>query len=416
MSFRLNAELRKKVNRQSLLENGFLVIPDLLNPEQLARMRESVEQMVGRRKAMSAQNRKGDEPPGGAWATSPQPRLKFDEDYNDDTVDTIGFCLREETLGVSSVLLDDSDVSATYMACICNPEYDHGPAKWHRDTSPPKAAPLGGMLQNYMDHGPAYLQWNIPLYDDNVLWVVPGSHRRINTHEEDRQLAEDPSVALPGSIPVELKAGDGAVYVHLMLHWGSNYSLTKRRTVHLGYRRFGGDAMSMVHWRHWEPSLIGDLPSGLRRGFEGFDRLYQQELDRFEVIFRAMIYKKEKAFLVALAQLHPATSGRMSTLSLLSKLAIKLKVHKDTQSGAVPWFNEGDMVNLGTRFSAEEADQLCDRFAELDRRLRSPTTQQISGFQGTDTEYEMNHLPEGFGVQEFVASWEDPAATNLGRL
>jgi ectoine hydroxylase-related dioxygenase (phytanoyl-CoA dioxygenase family) len=406
VSFHLDAALRKKVDRQSLLENGFLVIPDLLSAEQLARMRRSVEQMVGRRKAVSAQNRKEDDPPGGTWATSPQPRLKFDEDYDEDSLYVIEFCLQEESLGVSSVLLDDSEVSVTYMACICNPEFNHGPAKWHRDTSPPKAAPLGGMLQNYLDHGPAYLQWNIPLYDDNVLWVVPGSHRRINTPEEDRQLAEDPSVALPGSIPVELKAGDGAVYVHLMLHWGSNYSLTRRRTVHLGYRRFGGGAMSMVHWRHWEPGLVGDLPSNLRGRFEGFDRLYKNELDGFEAIFGAMIQKRETAFQKALAKLHPATSGRMSTLALMSKVASKLKAHKDIGKGAVPWFNEGDMVNLGSRFTAEEADQLCDRFAELDRRLRRPTPQQISGFEGTESDDEMNHLPEGFGIQEFVASWK----------
>ena len=29
---------------------------------------------------------------------------------------------------------------------------------------------------------------------------------------------------IPGGMPVELKAGDGIVYIHMMLHWGSNYS------------------------------------------------------------------------------------------------------------------------------------------------------------------------------------------------
>jgi len=402
----LNADLLKKVDRRSLLENGYLIIRDLIDSDMIETMRSSIKPMVERRKAEATRNRKAGEPPGGAWATSPQPRLKFDEDYDDKTVNAISFCLQEETLGVSRALLDDSDVSVTYMACICNPEYDNGPAKWHRDTSPPKAAPLGGMLQNYIDYGPAYLQWNIPLYDDNVLWVVPGSHFRTNTEAEDRQLAEDPTVALPNSVPVELKAGDGVVYVHLMLHWGSNYSLTKRRTVHLGYRRFGGDAMSMVHWRHWEPGLIGDLPPGPREQFEGFDRLYRDELDGFETIFRAMIEKQEPAFIDALGRLHPGKEGRISTLALLSKVAMKVKVHKDSNGETIPWFNEGDMVAFGNRFTISEADQLCNRFAQLDRRLRRPTPQQIGGFQGTDTNYEMNDLPAGFGVEDFVASWE----------
>ena len=405
MSCILKPELREKVDRHSLLRDGYVIIRDLLSPGQIEDMRNHIERMVEQRKTESSLNRKEDEPPGGAWVTSPSPRLKFDEDYDKGSLGAIEFCLAEETLGASSVLLDTSEVSVTYMACICNPEYEHGPAKWHRDTSPPKAAPLEGMLQNYTDHGPAYLQWNIPLFDDNVFWVVPGSHRRINTPEEDRQLADDPAVALPGSIPVKLKAGDGVVYIHLMLHWGSNYSLTKRRTVHLGYRRFGGDAMSMVHWRHWEPSLVGDLPLHLRGRFEAFDALYQNELNGFEAIFRAMIQKRDTVFQAALAKLHPSASGQMSTLSLLSKVATRLKIHKDNPEDAVPWFNEGDMLDLGGRFTTEEAGQLCERFSELDRRLRRPAPQSICGFQGTDAEYEMNHLPQGFGVQDFVASW-----------
>jgi hypothetical protein len=33
------------------------------------------------------------------------------------------------------------------------------------------------------------MHWNVALYDDEVLWVVPGSHLRPNTDEENRQLA-----------------------------------------------------------------------------------------------------------------------------------------------------------------------------------------------------------------------------------
>ena len=79
-----------------------------------------------------------------------------------------------------------------------------------------------------------------PLYDDNVLWVVPGSFRRPNTEAENRQLRENPRMPLPGGIPVELNAGDGVVYINLNHHWGSNYSAGLRRTIHGGYRSVGG--------------------------------------------------------------------------------------------------------------------------------------------------------------------------------
>ena len=35
---------------------------------------------------------------------------------------------------------------------------------------------------------------DMALYDDEVLYVVPGSHARLNTAEENAQLADDDSV------------------------------------------------------------------------------------------------------------------------------------------------------------------------------------------------------------------------------
>ena len=49
------------------------------------------------------------------------------------------------------------------------------------------------------------------LYDDEVLFVVPGSHARLNTAEENAQLAEGDSVPLPNSVQTKLNAGDAAV-------------------------------------------------------------------------------------------------------------------------------------------------------------------------------------------------------------
>ena len=133
----------------------------------------------------------------------------------------------------------------TLMALMCSPVRDHGPASWHRDIDPVHQAPLRGMQMDVVDNAPAYVQWNIPLYDDSVFWVVPKSHKRPNTAVENRHLATKGREPIPGGMPVELKAGDGIVYIHMMLHWGSNYSAKLRRTVHLGYRSFGGTCLSL---------------------------------------------------------------------------------------------------------------------------------------------------------------------------
>ena len=76
------------------------------------------------------------------------------------------------------------EAAITEMWVMCSPIRDHGPAEWHRDFDAANMAPLQGLQMDLLENGPAYGQWNIPLYDDNVLWVVPGSFRRPNTEEE----------------------------------------------------------------------------------------------------------------------------------------------------------------------------------------------------------------------------------------
>ena len=152
------------------------------------------------------------------------------------TASTVEVWLQESTLGVSRQLLSVPEAaSVAGMMLMCSPVRDHGPAAWHRDIHPIDMAPLAGLQKDLKENGPKYVQWNIPLYDDDVLWVVPGSHLRLNTEDENRSLSADPRRTVPGGIPVELNAGDAVVYINYMLHWGSNYSPKTRRTIHGGH-------------------------------------------------------------------------------------------------------------------------------------------------------------------------------------
>jgi len=121
--------------------------------------------------------------------------------------------------------------------------------------------------------GVSGVQWNIPLYDDNVLWIVPRSHIRPNTNEEQNHLLTDQRTPLPGSIPVELNAGDGLVYSNLILHWASNYSAKLRRTVHLSYRSFDGKTLPYVNHSYWRADLVNKLPEEVARGYKRFVEL-----------------------------------------------------------------------------------------------------------------------------------------------
>lgn len=102
-----------KVNPQQLLDDGYLIIRECVPPEQLDPLRHSFEVLVERQKAIWARERKPDDPPGGVWETSAQPRLLFDTVVDGATDNTVEFCLHENTLGVSRQLMCASDAAVT---------------------------------------------------------------------------------------------------------------------------------------------------------------------------------------------------------------------------------------------------------------------------------------------------------------
>ena len=200
-----------QVDPNEIQEQGYIVLRNVIPPAQLDSLRTSYETLVDRQRAIWARDRGPDDPPGGVWETSDQPRLVFNKLVDESTADAIDFLL-DEPWNVSRQLLQGRDIGLHAMFLMCSPTSDRGPANWHRDTAPTFDAPLQGLELDMAANGPGYVQWNIPLYDDNVLWVVPGSHRRPNTDDENRQLVKDPREPLPGGMQVELKAGDGVVY------------------------------------------------------------------------------------------------------------------------------------------------------------------------------------------------------------
>ena len=196
----------RQVDRQQLMDQGYLILREVIPPGQLEPLRASYETLV---------QRKG----GDAWLDSgAQPRLSTSELIDASTANAVEIWLGESTLGVARQLLAMPEPAVTDMWAMCSPLRDHGPANWHRDLHMLDMAPLRVLQDSLIENGPVYVQWNIPLYDDDVLWVVPGSHRRLNTDAEKRSLGNDDRVPVPGGVPVDLKAGDGVAYMIPILH------------------------------------------------------------------------------------------------------------------------------------------------------------------------------------------------------
>ncbi len=400
------------LDRAQFRDQGYLIRRNVIPPDKIDELRASYERMVDRQRAIWARDRQPNDPAGGVWETAAQPRLIINhttELIDEQTASAAEFWLHENVRGVSAELLGDPEAALTEMFLMCNPVRDHGPAGWHRDTSPGAASPFEAVVEDLAANGPHYVQWNIPLYDDDVLWIVPRSHQRINTDEENRIMRENPRLPLPGGMRVDLKAGDGVVYINMMLHWGSNYSTRLRRTIHGGYasqRGYSGDT-----------SFIRYLSPPSQTIYARWRERATQQHERTERIYRALIRQDVAAVRAALAELHPGEAGRMRTIIQLSKFAQRLYRLRQPEIASLPPLERSRATGAGSiyrldglersavGYSEADANALWRCFAALDAKLQADEEQFVPGYQSGPTRYVFEKMPPNVGVEEFIASW-----------
>ena len=402
-----------RVNRDQFLEQGYVILRHCIPPEMLDAVRTACEKMVDRQRAIWARERAPDAPAGGVWETAPQPRLHLQtmqDQIDAETALSIEIWLHENLQGASSELLGLEDAAVTEMMMMCSPVRDHGPAKWHRDFYPPYCAPLQGYADDILENGPRYVQWNIPLYDDDVLWVVPKSHIRRNTEEENRQLTKDNRAPLASGVQTHLNAGDGVAYILPILHWGSNYSTKLRRTIHGGFSDF-------THYP--DLSYLEHLSPAAQTTFTRWDQHSHQKLGQTEAVLRAALQKDGAAYRTALDALHPSRGpkGQLQSTLFLSKAARRIRHLKRPDFATLPDQDQRYATSMhpmtlqwgqpiADRFSAAEAAALWTRFKPVDDALQAPELQWAPGFQGEDTHYYLNDVPADLSVDRFIAGWD----------
>jgi ectoine hydroxylase-related dioxygenase (phytanoyl-CoA dioxygenase family) len=401
MITRAAASTSAQVDRQLFMEQGYLVLRGLIPPERLAELRRDYELAVERFQAAHPRE----------WAESAQPRLHLAEPGLVDARNAGAARLWHDDLllDVASRLLAVPDPGTTQMMLMCNPRVDRGPANWHRDIHPHDMAPLRLLQDDLRENGPRYVQWNIPLHDDAVLWVVPGSHLRRNTEAENGQLARDAFKPLPGGVQVDLRAGDAVVYVNYILHWGSDYGAKLRRTIH------GGHALFTLPD---EPAPY--LPHLDQRGRDHFARwsLRSRRMqDLTELALRGAIHGDARGYEAALDGLHPGVgeAGRLNLSCYLSKAAWQARMIRCgcvdapevlrglAESGHQTTLNWGPA--FAERLTPAEAETLWRRFAWLDQQLRSTETQYVPGFQAGPMIYRFEEPAAPITFRDFLASW-----------
>ena len=138
----------------------------------------------------------------------------------------------EELIG-SDLIINNASI----LAANVGTSYSLG---WHRDVIQiPQEEIKDWLFSPERFHNS--VQINLPLVEESSLWIVPGSHNRPNTPEEDKAFAGSKHYApigaiMPGAMPVTLKAGQAVLYNNNLIHRGYTETMkVPRRTLHMGY-------------------------------------------------------------------------------------------------------------------------------------------------------------------------------------
>ncbi|MEE2833626.1 MAG: phytanoyl-CoA dioxygenase family protein [Candidatus Latescibacterota bacterium] len=404
-------------NRDEFLDQGFVIVRKLIPPDELETLRIAYEILVDRqREVWRREVAKGD-PPGGVWEIAPQPRLNLCREpgiHDASTALAVEFW-QGRVQELSSHLIAEEDAPPTEMMLMCNPVRAHGPAKWHRDFSPFLTCPTQAYADDILETGPRYVQWNIALHDDDVLWVIPGSHRRKNTAAENESMIRDIRGPVPGSLQTHLRAGDGVAYILPILHWGSNYSPRLRRTIHGGFAR-------LTHWER--TSWMDHLPPGPQKRYRRWHERSLTYINRAEEALRAAMNSDEAGYRTALDALQPGRGdkGLIKSTICLGKTAKHINNqrwrHRDSLTEAEA--SQIEMIHpmtlqwgppLGERFSSDEAQQIWERFRPVDESVRTEDDNFVPGFQCEAAPYVFEDVPEVLTPASWFRSWTTGSLT-----
>lgn len=221
----------------ALKRDGFVVVPKLLNPTEIAHYRTIATEATTKTRTGGWPHFRTVPKQFPPWPTTPPPaseggiwgvqhllhpsmpgRESFARCYFSESI----LAVVEELLGVAPGTGADEPLVMELFNLLVAPETKDFELRWHRDDISENAT-AEEEVQQLEAKSPggrqSHAQYNLALCPDASLIVVPGSHRRARTDIERNAAPYEPS--LPNQLIVQLQPGDAVFYDSNILHRGT---------------------------------------------------------------------------------------------------------------------------------------------------------------------------------------------------
>src|SRR5437868_4413796 len=199
-----------EIDTDEFRRRGFVVIPNLVPASRFEALRAAAARLVDA--CRSGRHSTVRQSPGrdDMWGAGQlfQPTC-FEAELIEAMCDTSILTVNEAIIGPSRLAV---------VSFLFNPARSTWDGPWHRDSQ--YMLPGEPERQHQVVTRPTWsVQWNLALYEDATLMVVPGSVERWNTPAEQAVLDGGPG-PMPGGVVMRLQPGEGAAYTPLIIHRG----------------------------------------------------------------------------------------------------------------------------------------------------------------------------------------------------
>ena len=249
--------------------DGYIVLEDLIDPEQLGNVQASYEATIEAALVMGRAER--DE------------RTQFlkGHRFQDPHHPAIAQRILMQAMGAPELIefadrICGGDLAMLGIAAFAMEEaYEYLP-DWHRDSYAAWGKDSPEELRvRHMDRMPA-TQVLLALRDDHFFWFVPGSHNRPNTAREEVRFEEGQTgwqELFEGAVQVEVRAGSAVTFDARGIHRGLKRSGVGRRSLFIVYGTSEEARHSTITgWaqeaEYAEEAYLSALPEGLRNAVE----------------------------------------------------------------------------------------------------------------------------------------------------
>jgi len=224
--------------------DGFVILPSLIPSSQSAALHAASQRVIDKtrsgewkyRRTVGSQFPPYKDPAPGEEVDIWGVQHVLHPDLGEDSKTFLKWYCGDELGGVAKDLLGckDDDLQMELFNILVNPNSQSFALRWHRDDV--KGTATEEEERKALDVTHYGIQWNTALYDDECLYVVPGSHKTVRTPEQRQHSigSEAPKnpLDMPGSIQVRLKPGETVIYNQNILHCASYTHTSPRVTLH----------------------------------------------------------------------------------------------------------------------------------------------------------------------------------------